>query len=293
MATPDAPVDDIFQPGGKLRLDAVQDATAEVLREAIKYARTTRWDSVRSPHLFMGLLAAPDHGIHTWGDSLGADLPKLLEQFAELFHQDEGEDEPIISLHREFLSDNVIRLLREAYHRAADNRRRVSPIDLLISLFTTPNSIVAECFERIGVTAAKLTELAVIAEQQCATPDGRPYNRPNDTARPENPGPVAMTAGNRHHTGRTIEYGINHTKHHDPCAIAGSFAADLASRGCRCYRDLAQSNDHPQPYNPTTLGHPRPGGTRSCRNRSPRWCAGIARPATSGSERQTPYGPPV
>jgi hypothetical protein len=42
----------------------------------------------------------------------------------------------------------------------------MTPMDLLISLLTTPNSIVAECFERIGVTAAKLTELAVIAEPQ-------------------------------------------------------------------------------------------------------------------------------
>src|SRR5258707_6241496 len=98
MATPDAPVDDIFQPGGKLRLDAVQDTTAEVLREAIKYARTTRWDSVRSPHLFMGLLAAPDDGIHTWGDRLGADLPRLLEKFAEPFTQDDRELEPCLSL---------------------------------------------------------------------------------------------------------------------------------------------------------------------------------------------------
>jgi hypothetical protein len=39
-------------------------------------------------------------------------------------------------------------------------------MDLLISLLTASNSIVAECFERIGVTAAKLTELAVLAEQQ-------------------------------------------------------------------------------------------------------------------------------
>ena len=32
------------------------------------------------------------------------------------------------------------------------------------------NSIVADCFERIGVTAAKLTEQAVIAEQQAGPP---------------------------------------------------------------------------------------------------------------------------
>lgn len=167
MATPDEAADDIFLPGGRLRTELMQEGTLKALREAVRYTRTTRWDSIRSPHLFMGLLAAPDPSIHCWGNRLGADLPKLLEQFAELFHQDEGECEPVINLNREFLSDNVIRLLRDSFQRARDNcRESISPIDLLISLFTTPNSIVAECFERIGVTAAKLTELAVIAEQQ-------------------------------------------------------------------------------------------------------------------------------
>ncbi len=168
MSTPDAVPDDIFSACGKLRPDVLDEQAVRALREAIRYARTTRWDMVRSPHLFMGLLAAPDPGIKCWCDRLGADLPRLLEQFAEIFHQDEGECAPCISLNREFLSDNVIRLLREAYLRAADNRRRVSPLDVLVSLFTSQNSIVAECFERwIGVTAAKLTELALIAEQQC------------------------------------------------------------------------------------------------------------------------------
>ena len=37
-------------------------------------------------------------------------------------------------------------------------------MDLLITLLTAANSIVADCFERIGVTPAKLTEQAVIAE---------------------------------------------------------------------------------------------------------------------------------
>jgi hypothetical protein len=29
----------------------------------------------------------PDAGVRKWGDRLGADLPKLLGQFQELFHQ--------------------------------------------------------------------------------------------------------------------------------------------------------------------------------------------------------------
>jgi ATP-dependent Clp protease ATP-binding subunit ClpA len=165
MATPDESVDDIFLPGGRLRLELLTPSAVDAMKESVRLARETRWDSVRSPHIFMGLLARPDPSVSLWGQRLQADLPKLLGQFQELFHQDEGEEEAVLVLNREFLSDNVIRLLREAMHRAVEHDRcQITPMDLLISLLTAANSIVAECFERIGVTAAKLTEQAVIAE---------------------------------------------------------------------------------------------------------------------------------
>ena len=165
MATPDDSVDDIFQPGGRLRQDLFTETALTALQEALRLTRETRWDTVRSPHVFMGLLAVPDASVRNWGDRLQADLSKLLDQFQELFHQEQGEEEAILVLNREFLSDNVIRLLRDACNRAVDHHRcQITPMDLLISLLTAPKSIVAECFERIGVTAAKLTELAVIAE---------------------------------------------------------------------------------------------------------------------------------
>ena len=165
MATPDEPADDVFLPGGRLRFDTLSDAAGEAMQEALRLARETRWDSVRSPHVFMGLLAAPDANVCNWGERLQADLPKLLGQFQELFHQDEADDEAVLVLNREFLSDNVIRLLREAQGRAHEHDRcQITPMDLLICLLTASNSIVADCFERIGVTAAKLTEQAVIAE---------------------------------------------------------------------------------------------------------------------------------
>jgi ATP-dependent Clp protease ATP-binding subunit ClpA len=169
MASPDPCPYDIFEPGGQVHRRCMTAATAKVLCEAIRLARETRWDSVRSPHIFMGLLADPDPGVRTWGDRLGADLAKLLSQFQELFHQEDGESGSPLVLHREFLSDNVIRLLRDAHVRAKQHcRAEITPMDLLITLLTASNSIVAECFERIGVTAAKLTELAVLAEQQAS-----------------------------------------------------------------------------------------------------------------------------
>ena len=165
MATPEGSMNDIFQPGGRLRLDCFSEEALHALRESLRLARETRWDSVRSPHVFMGLLAEPDASVHNWGERLQADLSNLLDQFQELFHQEQGEEEAVLVLNREFLSDNVIHLLRDARNRAVDHQRcKITPMDLLISLLTASNSIVAECFERIGVTAAKLTELAVMAE---------------------------------------------------------------------------------------------------------------------------------
>ena len=125
MASPDESTADVFQPGGRLRLDLLTEEAAHTLRESLRLARETRWDSVRSPHIFMGLLAVPDASVRNWGDRLQADLSKLLSQFQELFHQDEGDAEPTIALHREFLSDNAIRLLRDALHRACKQQRAV------------------------------------------------------------------------------------------------------------------------------------------------------------------------
>ncbi len=170
MAASEPPRDDVFHPGGRLSAERLNEPASRVLQEALRLARETRWDSVRSPHIFMGLLAKPDPCVHAWGERLGADLGKLLDQFQELFHQEQGDRDALLVLNREFLSDNVIHVLRDAWRRAVENgRQTVTPMDLLITLLTASNSIVAKCFESIGVTAAKLTELAVIAERQGMT----------------------------------------------------------------------------------------------------------------------------
>lgn len=167
MSNSDRPTDDVFLPGGTLRPDIVTPGAFNALHESIRLARVTRWDCVRSPHIFMGLLVDPDPVVAAWGERLGADLPRLLEQFQGLFHQDQNDSESYLTLHREFMSDNSIRLLREARLRAAEHERQtITPVDLLITLLTTTNSIVADYFERTGLTAARLTQEAVQAEQE-------------------------------------------------------------------------------------------------------------------------------
>lgn len=164
-STPNQSAGDIFHPGGRLRLELLDPATVAVLRETLGYARATGWDCVRTPHLFMGLLAAPDAHVANWGKRLTSDLSQLLLQFETLFRQEDGDPDAALFLNREFLSDNVIAVLRSAYRRTLQQGRlRIKPIDLLIVLFTTPDNIVAECFERVGVPAARLGELAMMAE---------------------------------------------------------------------------------------------------------------------------------
>ena len=171
MAAPNDGYDDVFAPGGHIREDLFSDEALFALARCLDFARSTKWDSVRSPHVFMGLLDANDIGVQQWAERLGADVPRLIEQFEELFLHECGEDETLLKLHREFFSDNVIRLLRDSVGRAVEHLRdQANALDILITLFTTPNSIVAECFERIGITAAKLTELAVLAEQTVGRP---------------------------------------------------------------------------------------------------------------------------
>jgi ATP-dependent Clp protease ATP-binding subunit ClpA len=167
MSIPDRPAEDVFLPGGTIRPDALTPAAWKAMNESIRLAKVTRWDCVRSPHIFMGLLVDPDPVVSAWGERLGADLPKLLGQFQGLFHQDQNETESYLTLHREFLSDNSIRLLRGAQTRANDHERsHITPVDMLITLLTASNSIVADFFERTGVMPAKLSEQAVIAERE-------------------------------------------------------------------------------------------------------------------------------
>ncbi|MGL6072851.1 MAG: hypothetical protein ACRC8S_01690 [Fimbriiglobus sp.] len=136
------------------------------IRESLTFAQMTNWDSLRTPHVFMGLLQSADPGIFNWAHRMNADLGRMIEQFRDLFYQD-MEPVPPLHMHREFFSDNVIRTLRDASMRARDyGRNTFTQMDLLITIFTANNSIVSECFERIGVPTSRLTELAVQAEQE-------------------------------------------------------------------------------------------------------------------------------
>ena len=156
--------DNLFLTDGGLRPELLGEGVPAVLQEAVRQAEETNWDTVRTPHIFMGLLDVPDAAVCEWGKVLQADLPELLHQFRELFRQGEGGKHSITGFSRPFVSEQVILLLVEALNRAASRgRTSLVPMDLLVAVFTT-KTIVTECFERIGFSAARLVDLANLAE---------------------------------------------------------------------------------------------------------------------------------
>ena len=76
--TPNDDADSLFLTDGSLRPELLGEGVPAALQEAVRQAVETNWDSVRTPHVFMGLLTVPDAGVRNWGEHLQADLPDLL-----------------------------------------------------------------------------------------------------------------------------------------------------------------------------------------------------------------------
>jgi len=163
--------DDVFLLTGQLRPEVFSAPSHRVLAEALAHAQQTRWETIRTPHLFMGLLSVSDPGVGEWCRDLGADLHGLLGQFEIFFRTDRPTPRPCPQLNREFLSDNAIRVLRDAQARCTyAGRHEIAPLDLLVSLLVVPTSIVTECFERIGYAPGRLVELAILAGERYQAP---------------------------------------------------------------------------------------------------------------------------
>jgi len=152
--------EDLFLPNGRLNPALFTHEALEAATGAQKAARATRFESVRAPHLLMGL-AARDGG---FADQLfrraGRSGRRVEQAMARMMMQTPGVQGPL-ALHREFFSDNLIRLL----HRAcAQCRRQNKPLItekiLIHVLLTNAGGHVAGALSRLGLDTLELLELA-------------------------------------------------------------------------------------------------------------------------------------
>lgn len=174
MAVIPPPEHDVFAPNGFVRAELLEPAAEKALQRAVCWAADTRWDSVRTPHLFMGLLSAGDRRVFDWCRLIGADADSLLLQFGVLFTRTRDVKKPLVRLNREFFSENAIRVLRTAHERTRRYERDLIGVsDLLIALFAPNGSIVAGCFENAGLPSERLAAMAIAAEERQVEPESR------------------------------------------------------------------------------------------------------------------------
>ena len=165
---------DIFAANGWLRLELFDPIAIKALEKTVRWATDTHWESVRTPHLFMGLLSTTDRRITDWCRMIESTIESLLLQFTTLFKRSPHTHPTLVRPHREFMSENTIRTLRHAHERMKEGgRTRIQVSDIMISLFTPTSSIVAGCFADFGYSPERLAELAVSAERLHPGPDRR------------------------------------------------------------------------------------------------------------------------
>jgi ATP-dependent Clp protease ATP-binding subunit ClpA len=174
LAVPNSNKTDVFAVNGWFRAELAEELAAKSLQRSVCWATDTRWDSIRTPHLFMGLLSTADRHVLEWCRMIGADADSLLLQFASLFTRKRNVAEAIVRLHREFLSENSIAVLRTAWRRAQkSNRPLIRVSDLLVALFAPAGGIVAGCFADVGLPPERLAAIAVAAEEGERQAEGR------------------------------------------------------------------------------------------------------------------------
>jgi len=162
---------EIFLPSGFVNRSAFTAAAADVLDEAARAARATRWESICSAHLFMGLIATPDRTVGQWARQAGVGLGQRLIRFRRLFRRP-GTIEPMVLAHREFITGDGIAALRSARERCEElDRTRITPADLLWAVLAQDGCVIARLSDD-GLPAPMLRVLLAEAERLHAASRG-------------------------------------------------------------------------------------------------------------------------
>lgn len=155
---------DIFLPNGLINRSCFTASASEVLDEATRAARATRWEMVCSAHLFMGLVATPDRTVSQWARQAGVGLGQRLVRFRRFFRRP-GAVEPLIRTHREFITGDGIAALRSAHERCEElDRTRITPADLLWAVLAQDGYVIARLSDD-GLPAPMLRVLLAETER--------------------------------------------------------------------------------------------------------------------------------
>ena len=149
----------LFMPNGYVTPELFTADAYAGLELTLKAAAETRWDTVRTPHIFMGLAARGDGLADVLFGKTRHSVKDIYRAFSRAFMQRPGAEGPL-QLHREFFSDNVIRLLHRARARTAEHQEtQISEKQLMMAILEDVDGIVVYTLSQIGLDAERLREL--------------------------------------------------------------------------------------------------------------------------------------
>jgi hypothetical protein len=156
---PDLPsCNDIFNNNGMLKFDLFEGECIECLQNAVKIATKMRWDCIRTPHLFMGILDHKGSQLQKRVYALG--LPFDLKQtFFRQFQQPPSNLLKVLTLQKDLISENLRKIINNAQkHAEFENRTKIIEGDLLEAMLSDKDNIVRIMIERLNMNYLSLLD---------------------------------------------------------------------------------------------------------------------------------------
>lgn len=159
------PLDDrtdaeLFCPSGDLNRELFSEDALAALEEAVQSAYRTYWPDLRNPHILMGLINRRGSrlAMHISENQL-ADPNAVATAFMAAVLRKQSLNAALRPprLHIEFLSENALKTLREAWRLiTADGRRVIREADLLAGMLNDSEGFIVASLAQMGISPIDL-----------------------------------------------------------------------------------------------------------------------------------------
>lgn len=162
----------LFEGNGLLRPSSFDAESWQALVYSLGYATHASNGFVQPHHLFLGILHQGGSQLNRWLGLLKTDRDHFLVLWEELFGSfPQSPPVNLPRLQREFLGDEMIRLLKECLHRSYRKKLKAIHIPgLLVCMLSQVEGLITECFERAGVSLDWLVLQAERVEMESGNP---------------------------------------------------------------------------------------------------------------------------
>lgn len=148
---------EVLLPDGRLNSDLFEAGCLAAVLISAEMAQRTYWDEIRSPHLFLGVLARPDGILAVALKGKGHDPQSLTDVLYQLVGKPPRSVRSKPLVHREFVSDNALGVLQRAKGIARSaGRSRIGERDLLQAIIADESNYITQVLRQLKIDPLKV-----------------------------------------------------------------------------------------------------------------------------------------